>query len=487
MSSSNHRSNEADSSFVPLTALGEAGAPGPGPAGGGDVLASLLSHLGELSQQLTEGERELLQRTVQAAGCEPAAVLALEPAAAVLEPEEIPIYERLRAAPAPSGRGLRPSVVMVMKATRRCNLRCTYCHFWSSEPNQRMPFQVLARATRGALAAPGVGQVEFVWHGGETTLLPLAYYRKALWLQQQFRRPGQTVINSLQTNGTLLSPGWLDFLEQYDIRVGVSLDGPPEIHDRRRLDGAGRPTSQRVREGLSKLQERGIPHGILMVVDEDVLDLGAERLLSYFLEIGVEGVALLNVIPENASAASGSYLEWPRFVGFLRELFHLWWPRYSDRIRFREISDLVKRLQGQEGGICIYNGNCMGGFLTIEPSGDVSACDKYIGDEAYRFGNVLDTELADLPGTSKLQEASSITAAGIEKAGGCPWFEVCHGGCPHDRYLRQRHGIGHDERCCGLADLLADMAEALGCGPAASTCAGERALLRAGGGGAVHR
>lgn len=459
MSTSKRPGSEPD---VPLVALRR----GPGEAAvDGEVLASLAARLDQLAGQLPEGQRRALEAMLQAMPRDPElAALAAEPTASVLAADEISLFEELRDLPAPEGRGLRPSMVMVMKATRRCNLRCTYCHFWSNEGNQTMSFEVLARATHGVLAAPGVRSTEFVWHGGETTLMPMSFYRKALWLQQRFARPGQKITNAVQTNGTLLTEDWLDFFARYRFSVGVSLDGPPELHDKRRFDANGRPTSHKVRRSLDLLRSRGIGHGVLMVVDDEVVELGAERLLSYFLEIGVEKVALLNAIPENVPDSEGDpgdYFEWQRLVAFLRELFHLWWPRYKDRITFRELGDLLRRLEGEQGGICIFNGNCMGGFLTIEPHGEVSACDKYIGDAEYRFSNVLDTSLADLPTSPVLARASEVTASGIEQASRCPWFDVCNGGCPHDRYLRMRNGSS-DESCCGLDSLLSEMAQAIG-------------------------
>ncbi len=462
-STDRYREDPADD-FIPLEQLRRHGSAQP--VLDGNLLASVGNHLDRFAEQLTSRERKVLSAVLKLGARDPAlAALAAEPPEAVLQPAEINVFERLLAAPEPAGRGLRPVLVLVMKATRHCNLRCTYCHFWSDEPNQLMSFEVLARATHGALSAPGVTTVEFVWHGGEATLLPLSFYHKALWLQQRFRRPGQTVTNALQTNGTHLTPQWLDFIKRYRFQIGVSLDGPPEIHDRRRIDVAGRPTSKRVQEGLKTLQAHGIEYGVLMVVDDDVVALGAERLLSYLLETGIAQVALLNVLPDNdppPTSPADPYFAFPRHVAFLRELFHLWWPDYADQIMFREFTNLLRKLQGERGRLCIFEGNCMGGYLTVEPMGDVAACDKYFGDTAYRFGNILQLDLADLPTSSAFIQAHADTAAGIDLARHCPWFAVCQGGCPHDRYLRARKSVPHDEQCCGLAPLLSDMAAALG-------------------------
>jgi uncharacterized protein len=438
--------------------------PEPAPRLDSESFSALAGHLSEFAQGLTERETAALAALLEtAAPGSGLAALAVEPAATALAPREAAVVDRLLAAPVRESPSPRSSLVLVMKATRRCNLRCTYCHSWREGPNQTMTFEVLARAIHGALTAP-VRAVEFVWHGGETTLLPLSFFRKALWLQQRFRQPGQRISNALQTNGTNLTPEWLDFCRRYGFSLGISLDGPPAIHDRRRVDAAGRPTSGKVLAALRDIQASGLEHGVLMVIDEDVIDLGAAALLDYLLEIEVRSVGLLNVIPENRPAGSplaGSYVAWSRFVDFLRDLFRLWWPACADRIFFRELADLVGKIQGRKARSCVFDGNCMGGFLTVEPMGEVSACDKYIDAEGYRFGSLAENSLADLLASPALAQASAETAGGIDLARECPWFQVCQGGCPHDRYLRRHLGVRHDESCCGLAPLLADMAASL--------------------------
>jgi uncharacterized protein len=456
-----------DAGFVPLERLvGRAAEPRPVDQ---RMLDSLSAHLGDFTAGLDDREREALAALLESAACRsPVEVLAAQPACDVLDNEELLVMNEVLCEPAVrwSGQshGSRPVLTVVMKATRLCNLRCTYCHFWKDGPNQTMSFEVLARATRDALEIPSARAVEFVWHGGETTLLPLAYYRKALWLQQLFRRPDQKVTNSLQTNGTRFDEAWLRFCQDYGLAVGVSLDGPPEIHDRRRTDAAGRPTSERARKTLENVRASGLENGVLMVVDEEVLRLGAERLLNYFLEIGVENVGLLNVIPENTSqaeAARGPYVSWRNFVTFLQDLFRCWWPNHVDRIEFREISDLLEKVRGNRGETCFFVGDCMGSFLTVEPTGEVSACDKYVGDPDYHFGNLLENRLSNLLDAAPLARIRAETAAAVDRTRSCPWFDVCQGACPHDRYLRVRRSVTHDESCCGLRPLLADMAEAL--------------------------
>jgi uncharacterized protein len=358
-------------------------------------------------------------------------------------------------------------LVMIMKATRLCNLRCVYCHSWRSGPNQVMQFSVLARAIRDSVHPDGVRRVQFVWHGGETTLLPIEYFKKAIWLQQHFKNNQVNIHNVIQTNGTLLSDEWTRFLKDYKFDVGISLDGPPEINDTRRLDKAQKPTSHLVENGIKKLVEYQIAHGILIVIDKEVIAIGIRRLLDYFVEIGVSKIGILNALPENTAEGEplkGSYLPWRDFVNYMVELFLIWQTEYRDKLIIRELDNLFYSLATKrQPSLCYFKGNCMGRYLTIDPNGDIHACDKYIDDKEFFFGNLFkDKSLSQILNHSiQLKESISVQSRAIEKMKSCRWFKVCHGSCPHDRRLNERYSPGFDGTCCGLSPLLDVMQTAL--------------------------
>jgi uncharacterized protein len=421
---------------------------------------ALGSNIERFRRDLTSDHSAALDAIVGAPNLALAALGAV-PAHEMLTPENTLTLAALDARPPRSQRTLPRQLVLIMKATRYCNLRCTYCRSWSEEPNQAMSFEVLASATRDALTAAGVGDVKFVWHGGETTLRPIEFYERALWLQERYRKPGQMIANVIQTNGTRLTDDWLDFFQRYEFGVGVSLDGPPEIHDSRRRDVAGRGTSELVRGSIERLSERGIRCGVLMVVDDDVIRAGAQRTLDYLLELRVRHVSLLNVTPEGVptpASAEEPYLEYQTFVEYLREMFRLWYPAHVDDIAILEISDLRNMLEGRKRVSCVHGPNCVGSFFTIEPDGDIGHCDKYQQNADFCFGNILRTPLAEVTSSPRLQRAYGYTAAGLELCRSCRWYAVCQGGCPYDRYVRvTRRSSPRDERCCGLAPLLDEM------------------------------
>ena len=149
-------------------------------------------------------------------------------------------------------------------------------------------------------------------------------------------------------------------------------------------------------------------------MDEATVEAGPRRLLDYLLEIGVAQIDLLNVLPRNTPAGvplAGPYLSWPRYVEFLRDVFRLWWPEHAGRISIRELDGLVGQLRGEPASTCVFAGDCFGGFLTVEPSGDVSACDKYVDDPEYHFLNVLTQNLATLEASPSLVAVRAANAA----------------------------------------------------------------------------
>lgn len=232
------------------------------------------------------------------------------PAQALLSTEELHIFHTEQQQAVTAQPVAAKKLVVVLKATRLCNLRCTYCHSWAegpnqTKPNQTMRFDILARTIRKILAIPNIKHFEFVWHGGEVTLLNPLFFQKLLWLQQQFKQPEQHITNSMQSNAVNISDEWLAFIKGIGMHVGISLDGIPAVHDSRRVDYRGRGTAQRVAEGLKKLKQHSIPYGALIVVDRHVYQTDLREMFDYFGKIGLNDIEFLNIVPDNRIPAGG--------------------------------------------------------------------------------------------------------------------------------------------------------------------------------------
>lgn len=348
---------------------------------------------------------------------------------------------------------------LIVKATRLCNLRCTYCHDWASGPGQTMRFPVLARMIQTALQATDHDSVDFIWHGGEPTVLPLDFYRKALYVESTFARPGQRVRNILQTNGTALTPEWARFLHTYEFGVGVSLDGPPEINDRYRRYATGRPSSDDVVGGIRLLQDHGVRFSVLMVVDEATLGIGPDRVFDYFLELGCEQFSLLSAKPVNQpDAPPGTriehYVDPTRITAFLTRMYDRWVEHGDERIQIRELAGIENRLRGLAPGLCTLAGNCLGKYYVVEANGDVAHCDLFVDDSRYTLGNVMTQDFAGMRSSLNLKVLKAGYADALAAMRSCPEFGVCQGWCPHERYLSVRHNPHHADGCCGLRHLI---------------------------------
>lgn len=349
------------------------------------------------------------------------------------------------------------SLSLIVKGTRRCNLRCSYCHDWRSAGVGSLSFEHLAELTKEAFSV--TDRVEFIWHGGEPLLLGREWFEKALLVQELVTDDHQVARNRLQTNATLLDEKWVEFFEENGFQIGVSVDGPPDLHDCTRVDIQGAGTSDRVLAGVELLEDHDVPFGMLMVVTEAVAKRDPEEIYEWFKSVDPPSVGFLPQRPDTPGleevrepSESSALLDRETYSEFMTGILDCWWADDGDGPEIRELSALLKGMVDSEPGLCIYAGSCVGRYFGINPNGDVYHCDRFIPDPEYEVGNVGDDDfefmsqrLVDIRERETENEAAAAES--------CRWYPVCHGGCPHDRYA---HPLGWEERgaCCGMDGLL---------------------------------
>lgn len=390
------------------------------------------------------------------------------PAEQLLDNDELEIYNEELEKEVLANAINAGKLVVVLKATRLCNLRCTYCHSWAEGPNQTISFNTLIRIVRQILAIPNVNRFEFVWHGGEVTLLKPLFFKKLIWLQQQFKRPEQYITNTMQSNAVNISDEWLMFIKGIGMNVGISLDGIPAVNDKRRVDFRGRGTSDRIAKGIKKLQQYDILYGALIVVDREVYQTDMREMLDYFISVELKGIEFLNIVPDNRVSAGeyigDNFISYAEFIEFLSSLFIIWIKDYREKIHITIFEDFISVLEKPEKKLsaCYWSGNCSQEIITLEPNGDISPCDKYRDDADSIYGSLLNTDLAELLArSSHNQQAINEEIAATGKMQHCEWFSICHGGCPHDRVINRRHTKGYNDTCCGTGKLLATIRDYL--------------------------
>ncbi|NLB78983.1 MAG: anaerobic sulfatase-maturation protein, partial [Clostridiaceae bacterium] len=185
----------------------------------------------------------------------------------------------------------KPMYVMLKPIGATCNLHCDYCYYLEKAilyggKNQLMSEELLERFIQQYIESQTMPQIMFTWHGGETLMRPLSFYKKAVELQKRYAG-GRQIDNSIQTNGTLLNDEWCTFFRENNFLVGISIDGPQDFHDEYRRDKMGRPSFLRVMKGIQLLQKHGVEYNCMAVVNDYNVDYPLE-FYRFFKEIGCQ-------------------------------------------------------------------------------------------------------------------------------------------------------------------------------------------------------
>lgn len=373
-------------------------------------------------------------------------------------PTTLPVVDRPPVIGPDGEMDYRGHLSVILKATRRCNLRCGYCSDWRAD-GAPIPLDIWVPAFRDILGSGRWSRIDMVWHGGEPTLLGRRGVVRLAMGQQCLARPGVAVANSMQTNGSTVTPRMAALLAALDFSVSVSLDGFDEVHDRRRPDRHGRGSYHRAVAGLDRLREAGLDPGVLVVVGQDLVARGADALLGGLAEIGVRRAGLLVERPAHGTEATTEPVPLRDFLDFLLEVHATRCDGCHPWIGIREIDEPLAALRGQTPSHCELLGNCQGAVVALEPDGRLSHCDKYLGDPDYILGETTSAAL-DGPRIADLKARDRTARAALT---GCRWSSVCRGWCPHERHLQQRL-TGQTPRCCGLAPLFEGLSAMEGAG-----------------------
>jgi uncharacterized protein len=351
----------------------------------------------------------------------------------------------------------RPYQIFAKPIGSICNLRCDYCYYlqkqslYPEEKSLRMPDDLLEEYIRRHIETCPDPVISFAWHGGEPTLLGLDYFRKIVELQRKHRPSRRRIVNGIQTNGTLLDEPWCRFLAEEGFSVGISLDGPQEVHDSHRLTKGGKPTHSQTMRGYELLLKHRIACDILCVVHSYNVHRPTE-VYRFFKQIKAAYIGFLPLVeprPETDEAVSPRTVPSEAFGAFLCTIFDEWMREDIGQVRIQMFEETARTALGQEHTLCIFKKTC-GDVPVIEHNGDFFACDHFV-DKAHLFGNIRETRLVDLiegPAQRAFGQAKwdTLPRYCLE----CEVLPLCNGGCPKDRILRTPDGeSGLNYLCAG--------------------------------------
>jgi len=347
-----------------------------------------------------------------------------------------------------------------------CNLDCEYCFYLEKDALYgagkvfRMPDTVLSSFIRKYVEAQPTPVVEFVWQGGEPTLPGIDFFRRVVELQRPYA--GQkTITNSLQTNGTLLDDAWCRFLKQHNFMVGLSLDGPREIHDRYRRDRAGNGTFDAVMHGLRLLQKHGVEYNVMASVARETARQPLE-VYRFFKSVGVEFIQFVPIIerlPDDSARELGLRLAAPaaldrqernrevtpwtvapeEYGDFLIAIYEEWVRTDVGTVFVMNFEWVLNAWIGNPSPVCVHARRC-GRSLVLEHNGDLFACDHYVYPE-YRLGNIMSDDLAGMVDRSVRSGFGTAKETALPTwCGTCEVLPACRGGCPKHRFAATFQG-----------------------------------------------
>ena len=375
--------------------------------------------------------------------------------------------------------------VMTKPSGAICNLDCKYCYFLSKEmlyPGSRfrMADDLLQTYIRQYIESQRVNEVTFAWQGGEPLLMGLGFFQRAIDYQKQYTRPGMKILNTLQTNGTLLDADWCRFFKTHDFLIGLSVDGPRELHDAYRVNKGGAGTFDQVMRGWRLLREAGVEYNILCTVhaaNQDhplsVYRFFRDELETQFIQfIPIVERTTPQILPlanigwserdggerplyeQSGSKITNRTVNARKYGQFLSAIFDEWVRRDVGQVYVQMFDVALGAWVGQPGGVCVFAPTC-GTALALEHNGDLFSCDHYVEPD-YRLGNIQSDHMIELIASDKQRQF------GLDKQTTLPRYcrecEVrfaCHGGCPKNRFITTPDGeAGLNYLCAGYKQFF---------------------------------
>ncbi len=353
----------------------------------------------------------------------------------------------------------KPLYVMLKPAGAHCNLACKYCYYleknnlYQNSNRHLMSDEMLEQFTREYIEAQTMPQVLFTWHGGEPLMRSIDFYKKALALQKKYAH-GKQIDNVIQTNGTLLTDEWCEFFAKNHWLVGISIDGPQEYHDHYRVTPAGKPSWEKVMQGISLLKKHRVEWNAMAVVNA----YNAEHPLEFYhffrdngcqylqftpiverLTEHEDGRTLASLADDREIPLADASVTPQQWGNFLCTIFDNW-VRHDVGKTFVEIFDCtLANWMGVLPGICAYSKEC-GHAGVMEHNGDVYSCDHFVFPE-YKLGNIREQSLIDMLYGEKQQAFSRLKHTSLPRqCKECDMEFACHGECPKNRFEKDKYG-----------------------------------------------
>jgi uncharacterized protein len=341
--------------------------------------------------------------------------------------------------------------IMAKPTGSACNLKCAYCFFLKKErlypgSDFRMSDEVHEAYIKQLLEAHDVPEVTVAWQGGEPTLMGLDFFRHSVELQKKYQKPGTCIENTFQTNGILLNDEWCQFFREKNFLVGLSLDGPKDLHDFHRKDKGGRGTFDRVMGAACLLQKHKVEFNILCTVNSKNADHPLEVYRFFRDELGARYIQFIPIVErdnesgyQEGNRVTDRSVRPDRWGRFLIEIFDEWVRRDVGTTFVLNFDGALAGWLGRAGTVCIFGPTC-GLGMALDHNGELYSCDHFV-EPKYYLGNILNTPLIDLVASEKQRKFGRDKRDTLPRScRDCDFLFVCNGECPKNRITETPDG-----------------------------------------------
>ncbi|AFJ45193.1 anaerobic sulfatase maturase [Shimwellia blattae] len=344
----------------------------------------------------------------------------------------------------------------------QCNLQCDYCFYLDKEAqfthSPHMDAHTLEAFIRNYIDSAGP-EVYFTWQGGEPTLAGLDFYRNVIALQQKFAG-NKKIHNAMQTNGILLNDEWCRFLRQHNFLMGISIDGPEELHNRYRVTRSGKGTFEKVMAAIELLKKHQVEFNTLTVINNYNVHYPL-KVYEFLKSIGSRHMQFIELLE---TSEPNVYFDNPAdtfrlidfsvpakdYGHFMATIFKAWVKTDVGHIFVRQFESTISQVLGHGHTSCIFQQACHNNFV-VESNGDVYECDHFVWPE-YKIGNVASDPLSRLDST-RLTAQKQVLSRECQQ---CIYKPLCHGGCPKHR-INKGTGANISYFCQGYQVMFATM------------------------------
>jgi uncharacterized protein len=336
--------------------------------------------------------------------------------------------------------------LLIKPSSYLCNLDCSYCFYKKTKsiyPDAKiMDLKTLEFFIKRFMDYSEGRDIYFCWQGGEPLICGIDFYFNVIEFQKKYGKRGQIVGNTVQTNGILINEKWIEFFKKYNVFVGISLDGPEEIHNFYRKYKDGRKTFNKVMENIRLLKSADVQFNILSTIGENSGKY-PEKIFEFFIKKDFKYLQFIPATDRKKGKISDFSITPLTYSKFLCRIFDLWWNNGSPFVSIRFFDNILEVLLGLEVSNCTLKKRC-GEYLVIEHNGDIYPCDFFVMPE-FKLGNIYTDEIEKI--YEKLENFGKMKEIELSECKNCRWNFICNNGCMWQRYVKNGNLKGVDYLC----------------------------------------